>query len=211
MDVLPDRRPCNGTRVNMRAFMVTGLCTALAVATAQPARAQDSPAPAPSAEAAPPAAKKDDDTLGKVKKYLLSRPKDAPSRLERIIVSSGAGAVSVVGLGVGIGFGLWALYDYQCLRDVKACNNNRTGGDKITGTKFLQARQVGERKALVADMGYLMAVTFAGVAALGLASAFWPSGWWPFATEDVVETAPTQVVTDIAPTSQPAAATGGAK
>ncbi len=198
--------------MSMKNLLAVGLCTALLSAAPASLLAQDpgataapapaSPAPAAAAPAAEAAPKKD--PLKTMKDYLLNRPKDGPSRLERLLVASGAGMVSVVALGVGLGFGVWALLDYQCLRNIQSCNDGRSEGSKITGANFLKARQTGERKALAADMGYLMAGTFALVAVLGLAAAFWPSGWWPFSVEDVVEAAPSQVVTEMAPAAQPA-------
>lgn len=165
------------------------------------------------AELAKPAADaKGEDMVARVKRYMLSRPKDQPTRLERLIVAAGAGTLAMVGLAVGVGFGTWALVDYLCLTNIKQCNENRPDGRKIEGTNFLNARLEGERKALVADMGYLVAATFTVVFVLGLAAAFWPAGWWPFGTEEVLEAAappaeaeaPAEATPAEAPAEQPA-------
>lgn len=99
---------------------------------------------------------------------------DAPSDLERIIVAGAAGAVAVAGLAVGVTFGVLALGEYNCLKDVVACNADRT--DKIEGTKYLDARAEVERKALYADMGYLVAATAATVAIVGTVELLLGSG-----------------------------------
>jgi len=88
-----------------------------------------------------------------------------PLDLERIIVASVAGVVAVAGLATGITFGILAQQEYDCLNDVVACNADRD--DPIEGTDFLDARAEVERKALYADMGYLVAVTAATVAIVG--------------------------------------------
>lgn len=85
--------------------------------------------------------------------------------LERIIVASVAGAVAVAGLATGITFGILAQQEYDCLKDVVACNQDRD--DPLEGTEFLDARAEVERKALYADMGYLVALTAATVAVVG--------------------------------------------
>jgi hypothetical protein len=148
--------------------------------------------------------KTEEDAVTKVRKYLLTRTGNMPNRLERLIVAGlGAGA-SVAGLGVGIGFGIWAWMDHRCLSNVPACNETRPSDRQIEGTGFLAARADGERKALYADMGYLAAVTFAAVAGLSVAAAFWPAGWWPFASADLPDVVPpTTVVTEIPPSLTP--------
>jgi hypothetical protein len=210
----------------MKSVVVAGLVMALGfpqLALAQ--QAAPAPAPAPAAASAPPSAqspadpstpaaapKKPDDTLFKIKRYFLARPKEQPSRLERLLVAGGATVVAVAGVGIGVGFGLWALSDYLCLRDVNACADRPIAARKLEGTNFLQARLEGERKALAADMGYLMAATFTAVAALGYASAFWPSGWWPFQNEEVLDAEPLPGTAAPAPAPAAAPATdGGAK
>ena len=145
--------------------------------TAQPAPTEITatpaePTPAPTGEAAP-------ETKPEAKPEATAEAKgesatDAPSDLERIIVAGAAGAVAVVGLGVGITFGVLALNDYNCLKDVVACNADRD--DKIEGTKYLDARAEVERKALYADMGYLVAATAATVAIVGTVELLLGSG-----------------------------------
>jgi len=179
------------------------LCLGLALGSS-PARAQDAP-PAPTSSEVPaataaPAAKKDDDTVSKVRKYLLTRPSGQPSRLERLIVASVASVIAAGALAGGVGMGVWAYLDYQCLKGVSSCNKGRTDNEQIKGTNFLRYRADGERKALLADMLYLAAITGAAVAVLGVASAFWPAGWWPFASdEQPADIPPRQVVTEIPP------------
>ena len=88
-----------------------------------------------------------------------------PMDMERVIVSSVAGAVALAGLATGITFGVMALNEYNCLTDVVNCNKDL---DKpIEGSDYLDAKESVERNALYADMGYLVAATAATVAAVG--------------------------------------------
>ncbi|MEW5853474.1 MAG: hypothetical protein AB2A00_32155, partial [Myxococcota bacterium] len=209
----------------MRSVLFATLL-AVALAHSAPAHAQsEAPPPAtPSAQGIPPepvpaapdgkASKPKEDTVTKIKDYFLKGPKDQPTRLERLLVAAGASVLAAVGFGVGIGFGIWAWMDFQCLRDVPTCNKSRPADQQITGTGFLAARAEGERKALFADMGYLLGVTFLGVAVMAVAATFWPAGWWPFyAEEPPMPTPPTSLVADSsapppapAPTPAPEAA-----
>ncbi|MFH1810342.1 MAG: hypothetical protein ABIJ09_16470 [Pseudomonadota bacterium] len=101
-------------------------------------------------------------------------PVDSSADLERLIVTGVAGGVAVVGLGVGITFGVLALNDYNCLSDVVECN--KTLDEPIIGDKYLDARAEVERKALYADMGFLVAATAATVAIVGAVEMLLGSG-----------------------------------
>jgi hypothetical protein len=131
-----------------------------------------------------PAAAEDEAVPVKVARFFLDRTGDRPSRVERLLVAGGASGLSAVGLGIGVGFGIWSYMDFQCLSDVPACNKTRKKSEQITGTNFLTRRAEGERKAIVADMGYLVAATFAAVAGLALVASLWPDTWWPFNAEE---------------------------
>ncbi|MBN2361063.1 MAG: hypothetical protein JXR83_16525 [Deltaproteobacteria bacterium] len=133
-------------------------------AAAQAAEATPEATPGATAEATP----------GTTSEAKPEAATDTPSDLERIIVAGAAGAVAVAGLAVGITFGVLALGEYNCLKDVVACNEGRT--DKIEGTKYLDARAEVERKALYADMGYLVAATAATVAIVGTVELLLGSG-----------------------------------
>ena len=115
----------------------------------------------------------------KVRNFLLARRGDEPMRLERLLLASGALILSGMGVVLGAGAGYLAYQDYRCLRDIAACNSVRPDDRKIEGTQYLALRAEGERKAVLADMGWLLAVTSLGVAASMTALTFWPAAWWP--------------------------------
>lgn len=104
-------------------------------------------------------------------------PETAPedtSSLERIIVTGVAGAVAVAGLAVGITMGVMASGEYDCLKDVTACNADRD--EPIEGEAYLDAKANVERTALYADMGYLVAATAAVVAIVGAVELLFGAG-----------------------------------
>ena len=89
-----------------------------------------------------------------------------PITKERIIVASVAGGIAVAGLATGLVFGIQAQKQFNCLKDINECNKNLE--DKIEGTEYLDARAEVERKALYADMGYLISGNAVIVAIVGL-------------------------------------------
>jgi hypothetical protein len=147
------------------AFVVlTASFSALAQAPAQPTA--PTPPPAPAVES--------------------SAEGEEPSLEEQRIVAYVATGVSVASLITGIAFGVSAQIEFDCAKDVIACN--QTLNNKIVGEELFDVRSEIEQKALVADMAYLFAGASAIVATVGFLRGF------VFVEEDG---APTALVTPV--------------
>ncbi len=120
------------------------------------ARAQDAAPAAPAPAAAAP-------VIAEVKA-------EEPSLEERRIVAYVASGVAVVSLATGITMGVLAQLQFDCAKDVLACNNGLQ--NKIAGTELFDLRAEIEQKALFADMAYLFAGAAAVVATVGFLRGF---------------------------------------
>lgn len=115
------------------------------------------PAPAP-ADAAAPAAE------------VPSGPAEEPSLEERRLVAYIATGVSAAALVTGVTFGVLAQIEFDCAKDVIACNQGLQ--NKIVGEELFDVRAEIEQKALAADMAYLFAGAAAVVATVGYLRGF---------------------------------------
>jgi hypothetical protein len=124
--------------------------TSLAALLAIPVHAQ-APAPAPAAPAAEARA-------------------EEPSLQERRIVAYVATGVAVASLATGITMGVLAQVQFDCAKDIIACNNGLR--NKVVGEELFDVRAEIEQKALFADMAYLFASAAAVVATVGYLRGF---------------------------------------
>ncbi len=132
-------------------------CVALTVAFALPVNAQ-APA-APAAEAAPaPAAE------------VSASPAEEPSLEERRIVAYVSSGVAVASLATGITMGVLAQVQFDCAKDIIACNGGLQ--NKVVGEEIFDVRAEIEQRALFADMAYLFAGAAAVVATVGYLRGF---------------------------------------
>ena len=129
---------------------------ALAFFLAAPAFAQSPPNAAPPPPPAPAAA--------------AAQNAEEPTVEERRLVAFVATGVSVVSLATGVTFGVLAQGEFDCAKDVLACN--KTLNNKIVGTELFDVRREIEQKALAADMAYLFAIASGVVATAGYLSGF---------------------------------------
>lgn len=95
---------------------------------------------------------------------------DEPSLEERRLVAYVATGVSVASLITGITFGILAQTEFDCAKDVIACNGGLQ--NKIVGEELFDVRSEIEQKALAADMAYLFAAASAVVATVGYLRGF---------------------------------------
>lgn len=95
---------------------------------------------------------------------------EEPSVEERRIVAYAATGVAVASLATGITMGLFAQAQFDCAKDVIACNG--TLQNKIVGEELFDVRAEIEQKALFADMAYLFATAAAVVATVGYLRGF---------------------------------------
>ena len=128
----------------------------LAALACAPALAQ-TPPPTPAPATPPPAAD-------------ASASAEEPSLEERRLVAYVATGVSVVSLAAGVTFGLLAQTEFDCAKDVIACN--KTLNNKIVGAELFDVRSEIEQKALAADMAYLFAAAAGIVATVGYLRGF---------------------------------------
>jgi hypothetical protein len=136
----------------LRPLFVVALVASLAL----PAAAQ-APA-APTAAAPPPAATVSD------------RPAEEPSVEERRIVAYVSTGVAVASLATGVTMGLLAQAQFDCAKDIIACNG--TLQNKVVGEELFDVRSEIEQKAVFADMAYLFAGAAAVVATVGYLRGF---------------------------------------
>jgi hypothetical protein len=127
--------------------------TSLAALLAIPVHAQAPAAPAPAAPA--PAAE--------------ARAEE-PSLEERRIVAYAATGVAVASLATGITMGVLAQVQFDCAKDIIACNGGLQ--NKVVGEELFDVRAEIEQKALFADMAYLFAGAAAVVATVGYLRGF---------------------------------------
>lgn len=97
-------------------------------------------------------------------------PAEEPSLEERRLVAYIATGVSVVALATGATFGVLAQVEFDCAKDVIACNQGLN--NKIVGEELFDVRAEIEQKALAADMAYLFAGAAAVVATVGYLRGF---------------------------------------
>lgn len=90
---------------------------------------------------------------------------ESDSLEERRLVAIVATGVAVASLATGVVFGLMAQDNFDCARDILACNASRD--NKVVGTELFDLRSEIEQQALVADMGYLFAAASGVVATVG--------------------------------------------
>jgi len=120
---------------------------------ALPAQAQAAVAPTPAPAEAPAAEKAEE-----------------PSLEERRIVAYVASGVAVASLATGVTMGVMAQLQFDCAKDVIACNGGLQ--NKIVGNELFDVRAEVEQKALFADMAYLFAGAAAVVATVGFLRGF---------------------------------------
>lgn len=125
-------------------------------AQATPSHAQ-APA-APTAAEPPPAAAVSD------------RPAEEPSLEERRIVAFVSTGVAVASLATGITMGVLAQTQFDCAKDIIACNGNLK--NKVVGSELFDVRSEVEQKAVFADMAYLFAGAATVVATVGYLRGF---------------------------------------
>jgi hypothetical protein len=97
-------------------------------------------------------------------------PAEEPSLEERRLVAYIATGVSVIALATGATFGVLAQIEFDCAKDVIACNQDLN--NKIVGEELFDVRAEIEQKALAADMAYLFAGAAAVVATVGYLRGF---------------------------------------
>lgn len=97
-------------------------------------------------------------------------PAEEPSLEERRLVAYIATGVSVIALATGATFGVLAQLEFDCAKDVIACNQGLN--NKIVGEELFDVRAEIEQKALAADMAYLFAGAAAVVATVGYLRGF---------------------------------------
>ena len=104
----------------------------------------------------------------------VAQPADAaaeePSLEERRLVAYLATGVSLASLVTGVTFGVLAQSEFDCAKDVLACNAGLQ--NKIVGEELFDVRNEIEQKAVAADIAYLFAGAAAIVATVGYLNAF---------------------------------------
>jgi hypothetical protein len=93
-----------------------------------------------------------------------------PSLQERRLVAYIATGVSILSLASGVTFGILAQTEFDCAKDVVACNGGLQ--NKIVGEELFDVRSEIEQKAVAADMAYLFAAASAIVATVGYLNGF---------------------------------------
>ena len=148
--------------------MRTRICpVALAVVVASGAAAQ---APTTAPTTAPSAAPTTAPSAAPESTVAPTTSADEPTVEERRIVAYVATGISVASLAAGITLGLLAQAQFDCAKDVLACNQGLQ--NKIVGTELFDVRNEIEQKALFADMAYLLAAASAIVATVGYLRGF---------------------------------------
>lgn len=99
----------------------------------------------------------------------MSAPEE-PSLDERRMVAYVATGVSVASLVTGVTMGILAQIEFDCAKDVIACNGGLA--NKIVGEELFDVRNEIEQKAIAADMAYLFAGAAAIVATVGYLNGF---------------------------------------
>ncbi len=142
-------------------FMRPLLAVAVAVGlAAQSAAAQ---APASSSPSAPPSSPAGAPAVSE-------RVAEEPSVEERRIVAYVSTGVAVASLATGITMGLLAQAQFDCAKDIVACNG--TLANPVVGEELFDLRSEIEQKALFADMAYLFAGAATVVATVGYLRGF---------------------------------------
>ena len=95
---------------------------------------------------------------------------EEPSLEERRLVAYLATGVSLASLVTGVTFGVLAQSEFDCAKDVLACNAGLQ--NKIVGEELFDVRNEIEQKAIAADIAYLFAGAAAIVATVGYLNAF---------------------------------------
>ena len=95
---------------------------------------------------------------------------EEPTLDERRLVAYVATGVSVASLAAGITLGILAQVEFDCAKDVVACNGGLA--NKIVGEELFDVRNEIEQKAIAADMAYLFAGAAAIVATVGYLNGF---------------------------------------
>ena len=137
----------------LRPFLAVAVVAALAL----PANAQ-APA-APTAPTPPPATP-----------TVSDKPAEEPSVEERRIVAFVSTGVAVASLATGITMGVLAQVQFDCAKDIIACN--KTLANPVVGSELFDVRSEVEQKAVFADMAYLFAGAAAVVATVGYLRGF---------------------------------------
>ncbi|MDP2339380.1 MAG: hypothetical protein Q8O67_00370 [Deltaproteobacteria bacterium] len=144
----------------MRPSRKTGSCAAAVVTAvvllALPTRAQvpaqpTAPAPAPAAT-------------------LSDKPAEEPSVEERRIVAFVSTGVAVASLATGVTLGVLAQVQFDCAKDIIACNG--TLENKVVGDELFDVRAEIDQRAILADMAFLFAGAAAVVATVGYLRGF---------------------------------------
>lgn len=127
----------------------------LAALVALPLHAQ---APAAAAPAAAPAA------------AASAERAEEPSVEERRLVAYVSTGVAIASLATGITMGVLAQQQFDCAKDILACNDGLQ--NKVVGEELFDVRAEIEQKALFADMAYLFAAAATVVATVGYLRGF---------------------------------------
>jgi hypothetical protein len=97
-------------------------------------------------------------------------PAEEPSLEERRIVAYVSSGVAVASLATGITMGILAQVQFDCAKDIIACNDGLQ--NKVVGPELFDVRAEIEQRALFADMAYLFAGAAAVVATVGYLRGF---------------------------------------
>ena len=98
------------------------------------------------------------------------KPAEEPSVEERRIVAFVSTGVAVASLATGITMGVLAQAQFDCARDIIACNG--TLENKVVGDELFDVRAEIDQRAILADMAFLFAGASAVVATVGYLRGF---------------------------------------
>lgn len=126
---------------------------------------------------------------------------EEPSVEERRIVAYAATGVAVASLATGITMGVLAQQQFDCAKDILACNG--TLANKVVGEELFDVRAEIEQKALFADMAYLFATAAAVVATVGYLRGFVFIDEEPAAVATLPMPEETGLVASLTPQAQP--------
>jgi hypothetical protein len=157
---------------------LAALVLVVATASAAPrALAQEPPATTPSeapAAEAPPAEAAPAAPTGPEPTLANARATDEPSAGDARVVAYVSTGVTVLALAAGVTLGIVAQTQFDCIKDVVACNDVLVGqgAAPIVGDQLFDARAEVERYAVLADASYLISGVAAVVATAGYLAGF---------------------------------------
>lgn len=117
--------------------------------------------------------------LDALQEYLLKRPEGGgPSRLERLGVAAMASGAAVGGITLGVLVGFLGVVDPVCVDDVATCRPQAPDSRRLSPETQVNGRIHGDRRLMVADMGFMVAAAFSLLALAGVVLAVLPDAWW---------------------------------